>query len=67
MGYDLMVFAPEAAPEGREAFIGWFHKITKWVKNTTTTIPHAHRLLAQPQTRHAFRWTQRGHLKASDR
>src|SRR5262245_2162945 len=25
-----MVFAREAAPEGREAFMGWFHKITKW-------------------------------------
>jgi hypothetical protein len=24
-----MVFAPEAAPEGREAFMGWFRKITK--------------------------------------
>jgi len=23
-------FAPEAAPEGREAFMDWFRKITKW-------------------------------------
>jgi|SRR5215471_12928438 len=30
MSYDLMVFAPEAAPEGREAFMDWFRKFTKW-------------------------------------
>src|SRR5215471_8685765 len=30
MSYDLIVFAPEAAPEGREAFMAWFRKITKW-------------------------------------
>jgi len=30
MSYDLMVFAPEAAPEGREAFMHWFRKVTKW-------------------------------------
>lgn len=30
MSYDLMVFAPEAAPEEREPFMAWFRKITEW-------------------------------------
>jgi hypothetical protein len=30
MSYDLMVFLPDAAPEGREAFMTWYREITKW-------------------------------------
>jgi len=30
MSYDLMVFVPEAAPEGREAFMQWYDKLTEW-------------------------------------
>ena len=26
----LMVFAPEAAPEGREAFMDWYDNLTDW-------------------------------------
>jgi hypothetical protein len=29
MSYDLMVFVPEAAPEGREAFMQWYDKLTE--------------------------------------
>ncbi len=30
MSYDLMVFAPEAAPKGREPFIEWYDKQSEW-------------------------------------
>ena len=30
MSYDLMVFAPEAAPSKREAFLDWYDQQTEW-------------------------------------
>ena len=30
MSYDLMVFAPEAAPKGREAFMEWYDEQSEW-------------------------------------
>ncbi len=30
MSYDLMVFAPEAAPKDREAFMVWYDEQTEW-------------------------------------
>jgi len=30
MSYDLMVFAPEAAPHGREAFMEWYDEQSEW-------------------------------------
>jgi hypothetical protein len=30
MSYDLMVFAPEAAPAKRGAFLGWYEQQTEW-------------------------------------
>ena len=30
MSYDLMVFAPEAAPPKREAFLDWYDQQTEW-------------------------------------
>lgn len=30
MSYDLMIFVPCAAPEGRQAFMDWYVKITEW-------------------------------------
>jgi hypothetical protein len=30
MSYDLMVFAPEAAPRERAAFLEWFEKESEW-------------------------------------
>jgi hypothetical protein len=30
MSYDLMVFAPEAAPSKRDAFLDWYDQQTEW-------------------------------------
>ncbi|MBZ2209533.1 hypothetical protein [Massilia soli] len=30
MSYDLMVFAPEAAPHKRDAFLDWYDQQTEW-------------------------------------
>ncbi|NHZ79424.1 hypothetical protein F2P44_09065 [Massilia sp. CCM 8695] len=30
MSYDLMVFAPEAAPKKREAFLAWYDEQAEW-------------------------------------
>lgn len=32
MSYDLMVFAPEAAPQDRAAFMQWYEQQTQWTE-----------------------------------
>lgn len=32
MSYDLMVFAPDAAPKDRDAFMAWYRNITEWAE-----------------------------------
>jgi len=39
MSYDLMIFAPESAPQGNEAFMEWYEDQTEWAEEHSYNDP----------------------------